>query len=317
MSDGASEELGRSGLIVSPLALGSWKTFEHLTKAEGLAVMHAARRLGVTFLDARYDDDTGRAPLPTGYSEVLFGELFRAAGWPRDDTVVANKLWWEFWPEQSAASELDASLGRMEFDYIDLIYANPPPEGLEVAALVDDVVGLVRDGKARAWCIVNWPAAQFGEAVEIAARHGYPEPCAAQLPYSLVRRSVVDDPAMAAAIVDAGAGLVPSFVLAGGLLTGKYRGATGAGRMQPALSNPATKSALEVADRLVELADELGQSPASLAVAFAAAHPMTTSTLVGATRPEQLEQSAAGVALVGTLDAGALARLRALEPRSD
>ena len=218
--EGALGTLGRTDLVVSRLALGSWKTFEHLTKDEGLAVMHAARRLGVTFLDdARYDDETGRAPMPTGYSEVLFGELFRAARWPRDDTVVANKLWWEFWPEQSAASELDGSLGRMQFDYIDLIYANPPPAGLEVAALVDEVVGLVRAGKARAWGIVNWPAAQFNEAVDIAERHGYPEPCAAQLPYSLVRRSVVDDPVMAAAIVAAGAGL--GYIRAGAVRLGR------------------------------------------------------------------------------------------------
>jgi aryl-alcohol dehydrogenase-like predicted oxidoreductase len=316
--EGASGTLGRTDLVVSRLALGSWKTFEHLTKDEGLAVMHAARRLGVTFLDdARYDDETGRAPMPTGYSEVLFGELFRAARWPRDRTVVSNKLWWEFWPEEGAARELDGSLGRMQFDYIDLIYANPPPPGLEVAALVDDVVGLVRAGKARAWGIVNWPATQFNEAVKAAARRGYPEPCAAQLPYSLVRRSVVEDPAMAAAIVAAGAGLVPSFVLAGGLLTGKYAGATGVGRMQAALTDPATRAALAVADRLVELADELGQSPASLAVAFAAAHPMTTSTLVGATHPEQLEQSAAGVALASRLDDSTLALLRSLDPPSD
>jgi len=280
--------------------------------------MHAARRLGVTFLDdARYNDDTGRAPIPTGYSEMLFGELFRAARWPRADTVVANKLWWEFWPEESAAAELEGSLGRMQFDYIDLIYANPPPEGLEVDALVDVVVGLVRDGKARAWGIVTWPAAQFAQAVGIAAGRGYPEPCAAQLPYSLLRRSVVENPEMAAAIDHAGAGLVASYVLAGGLLTGKYREAGAAGRMQAALVNPTTASALEVTDRLVALAAELGVAPASLAVAFAAGHPMTASTLVGATRPEQLEQSAAGVALAATLDDGALARLRAIGPQSD
>jgi aryl-alcohol dehydrogenase-like predicted oxidoreductase len=318
MSGGASGRLGRSDLVVSRLALGSWKTFEHLTRDEGLAVMQAARRLGVTFLDdARYNDDTGRAPIPTGYSEVLFGELFRAARWPRADTVVANKLWWEFWPQESAAAELDGSLGRMQFDYIDLIYANPPPAGLEVGALVDDVVGLVRAGKARAWGIVNWPAGRFAEAVEIAAARGYPEPCAAQLPYGLLRRSVVEDPAMANTIEQTGAGLVPSYVLAGGILTGKYGEATGVGRMRAALADPATVAALEVAARLVELADELGQAPATLAVAFAAAHPLTASTLVGATRPEQLEESAAGVALATRLDDGALARLRAVGPQSD
>jgi aryl-alcohol dehydrogenase-like predicted oxidoreductase len=318
MSDGAAGGLGRSDLLVSRLALGSWKTFEHLTRDEGLAVMRAARRLGVTFLDdARYDDDTGRAPIPTGYSEVLFGELFRAAGWPRADTVVANKLWWEFWPTESAAEELEGSLRRMQFDYIDLIYANPPPDGLEVSRLVDDVVGLVRAGKARAWGVVNWPADRFQEAVGVAAARGDPAPCAAQLPYSLLRRSMVEDAAMTGAIERAGAGLVPSYVLAGGLLTGKYGSGAGSGRLRATLADPAARPGLEVARRLVELAQDLGQAPASLAVAFAAAHPLTASTLVGATRPEQLEESAAGVALAATLDAGALARLRAVGAESD
>ena len=69
---------------------------------------------------------------------MLFGELFRKAGWPRAETVVSNKLWWEFWPEQSAAAELDASLGRMQFEYIDVIYANPPLGGLGLEELVDE-----------------------------------------------------------------------------------------------------------------------------------------------------------------------------------
>ena len=66
--------------------------------------MRAAMEAGINFLDdARYNDETGHAPIPTGYSEVVFGELFRAAGWRRDETVVSNKLWWEFWPDQSPA----------------------------------------------------------------------------------------------------------------------------------------------------------------------------------------------------------------------
>src|SRR5438445_55193 len=140
--------LGASGLDVSRLALGSWRTFERLSAQDGLSVMLAARDAGITFLDdARYDDETGSAPIRTGYSEVLFGELFRQAGWPRDETVVANKLWWEFWPRQNAADELDASLARMRFDYVDLIYANPPAEGLGLEELVTSVAGLIPAGK--------------------------------------------------------------------------------------------------------------------------------------------------------------------------
>src|SRR5499427_9529981 len=107
----AQRRLGSADMSVSLFALGSWRTYERLSRPEGLAVMGAARDAGITFLDdARYNDETGDAPLPTGYSEVVFGELFRAAGWRRDDVVVANKLWFEFWPEQSFAEELDASL---------------------------------------------------------------------------------------------------------------------------------------------------------------------------------------------------------------
>ena len=73
--------LGESGLEVSRLSLGSWRTFERISKEEGLAVMTAARDVGINFLDdARYNDETGNAPIPSGWSEVLFGELFRAGG---------------------------------------------------------------------------------------------------------------------------------------------------------------------------------------------------------------------------------------------
>ena len=83
--------LGSSALEVSALALGSWRTFERIPQEQGVAVMRAAREHGIVFLDdARYDDETGTAPLATGYSEVVFGELFRAAGWRRDEVVVAN-----------------------------------------------------------------------------------------------------------------------------------------------------------------------------------------------------------------------------------
>src|SRR5215469_14598869 len=136
--------LGSSGLEVSALSLGSWRTFEHVSQETGSAILAAAREEGINFFDdARYNDETGKAPIPSGYSEILFGELFRAAGVRRDEVVVANKLWWEFWPEQNAAAELDASLRRMGFDYVDLIYANPPPEGFAIADMVAAVGGLL------------------------------------------------------------------------------------------------------------------------------------------------------------------------------
>jgi aryl-alcohol dehydrogenase-like predicted oxidoreductase len=284
-------QLGSSRLQVSPLSLGSWRTFERISPQAGLAVMRAAREAGINFLDdARYDDETGRAPIPTGHSEVLFGELFRAAGWDRADTVVANKLWWEFWPRQSPREELDGSLARMGFDYVDLIYANPPPQGLSVDDLVTAMGELVSSGRARAWGIVNWDAHPFLEAARAAGLQGVPQPCAVQLPYNLVRRDWLESPEMRRTLAASGAGVVASFVMAGGVLTGKYE-AGGTGRSDGELDDPRLASALGAGRRLRSLAEETGLPASTLAIAFALAHPAVVSVLFGATSPEQVAEN--------------------------
>jgi aryl-alcohol dehydrogenase-like predicted oxidoreductase len=275
--------------------------------------MLAARDAGITFLDdARYDDETGSAPIRSGYSEVLFGELFREAGWQRDETVVANKLWWEFWPDQNAAEELDASLARMRFDHVDLIYANPPPEGLGLEELVTSVAGLITAGKARAWAIVNWPADLLLDASTIATNHGLPQPCAAQLPYSLVHRSAVEAPTMRAALETCDASVVASFVLAGGVLTGKYERDPNAGRAAGRLRDPAVAAAAEAGRQLAELAHRLDTSPAALALAFALNNPAVASVLFGATTAEQVRQNVAALALAERLDGTQVTELEAI-----
>jgi L-glyceraldehyde 3-phosphate reductase len=289
--------LGSSGLSVSRLSLGSWRTFERIGREQGLAVMRAAREHGINFLDdARYNDETGTAPIPTGYSEVLFGELFRAAAWDRHDVVVSNKLWWEFWPGESAAAELEGSLGRMGFDYVDVIYANPPPDGFLIADMVAEVAELVKAGKARSWAVVNWEPGPFLEASRAARDQGVPEPCCAQLPYSLVARDWVESSAMGAALEACGAGVVASFVMAGGVLTGKYDAGAG-GRAADEIEDPRYRAARDCGRRLRGLADQLGTNPGALAIAFALGNPVVTSVLFGATRPEQIAENARALAL--------------------
>jgi aryl-alcohol dehydrogenase-like predicted oxidoreductase len=303
--------LGSSGMDVSALALGSWRTFEHLPAETGIAILRAARDEGIDFFDdARYDDETGKAPIATGYSEVLFGELFRGAGVPRGDVVVSNKLWWELWPGQSAAAELDASLQRMRFDYVDLIYANPPPAGLEVADLVASAGGLVAAGKARGWGLVNWPADLCGQAVAAAASLAIAPPCAFQLPYSLVQRSWVEDTVMRQAVAAAGAGVIASFCLAGGVLTGKYRSGPAAGRASGTLGEPRVTPAVTAADELASLAGELGTTAAALALAFPFTNPDVTSVLFGATSAQQLRANCAAIGLWDRLGPEHVARLR-------
>ena len=151
--------LGGSSLEVSRIALGSWRTFERMDRADAERVLGHALDAGIDFLDdARYNDETGRAPLATGYSEVLFGELFRAVGAERAAVTVSNKLWWEFWPEQDAVSEVHGSLERMGFDRLDLLYSSTLPDELDVPVAVEQIAAVLDDGRVSAWSVVNWSA---------------------------------------------------------------------------------------------------------------------------------------------------------------
>jgi aryl-alcohol dehydrogenase-like predicted oxidoreductase len=276
--------------------------------------MRAAREHGIDFLDdARYDDETGKAPIRTGYSEVVFGELFRAAGWKRDDVVVANKLWWEFWPAQSAAEELDESLRRMGFEYLDIVYSWST-DGPSVEEIVASVGGLIASGKLRAWGTGNWEPDQHAQAARIAREQGVPLPCAVQVPYSLTLRDHVEGTAAVQALIDSGAAVVASFVLCGGVLTGKYAGGSRSGRMADRLDDPALEPALRAADALRALAVKLETTPAALALAFAAANPRVATVLFGARTTEQVAENVGALELLDRLTPSDLAELRAICP---
>jgi aryl-alcohol dehydrogenase-like predicted oxidoreductase len=305
--------LGDSGLHVSRLALGSWRTYERISRERGVSVMNAAREAGVTFLDdARYNDETGRAPIPSGYSEMVFGELYRAAGWRRDETVVSNKLWWEFWPDQSPAGELADSLGRMGLDYIDLIYSEVPPDGVPLDAAVGMITDLIGAGTARAWGTLNWPPALMEQAWQLADRTGVPGPVATQPPYSLVTRDVVENPEMTRVTAARGIAIVASYALAGGVLTGKYAQDPDAGRAAGQLGQPRYARAAAAGRELAALAADLGRDPAQLAMAFALVNPSVSVLLFGATKPEQVAANVGAVALADSLTPAEIERLRAV-----
>jgi aryl-alcohol dehydrogenase-like predicted oxidoreductase len=305
--------LGASGIDVSTLALGSWRTYERIPREQAIGVMRAARERGITFLDdARYNDESGEAPIWSGHSEVLFGELFRASGWRRDEVVVANKLWWEFWPDQSATQELDESLGRMGFDYLDLAYSFAAPEGPPIGTIVTSIGALIASGKLRAWGTANWPPEDHELAVRLAAEQGIPPPCAAQLPYNLVIRDHVESPAAVQSLDSSGAAVVASFVLCGGLLTGKYANRLASGRMAGELANPEVLPFVQAADDLRTLAAKLDSTPAALAIAFALANERVATVLFGATTADQVAENARAIDALDRVDAAGLAELRAI-----
>src|SRR5262249_5309726 len=148
-------------------------------------------------------------------------------------------------------------------DHVDFLYSDPPPTELAMDEVVAAVGGLLAAGKARAWGIVNWPAERIAEAGRRAREQGVPTPCAAQLPYSLAQRSPVEDEDLRPALASCQASVVASFVLAGGILTGKYtRGEHG--RMDAEQDNPRFAAAHRVAAELRALAEDWGTTPAVL-----------------------------------------------------
>ena len=309
--------LGRSDIQVSRLALGSWRTYDRITREQGIRVMQAAREAGLNFLDdARYNDETGHAPIPTGYSEVEFGELFRGAGWRRDATIVSNKLWWEFWPDESPAQELAGSLTRMRFDYVDLIYSEVPPDGASLEDAIEMITGLIVAGAARAWGTLNWTPEQMERAWEIADREGVPGPVATQPPYSLVQREIVEDPAMRRLAAAGNVAIVASYTLAGGVLTGKYDQDPEAGHRAGTVGQPRFAPAVEAGRELAALARDIGRDPAHLAMAYALLNPSVTTVLFGATRPEQVAASLRALEVADQLTPEERDRLAAVGMRS-
>ncbi len=307
------------------MSLGSWRTFERIPFEQALAVMQAARDAGITFLDdARYNDDTGTAPLKSGYSEVLFGELFRAAGWPRDETVVANKLWWEFWPDESALRR-DRGLARAN-------EARPHRRRVRVSA--------ARGARGRRGRPPDRRGDRGGQGARVGRRQlagggdrrGGPRREGAGSP-GAVRGTASLQPRLA--IVARGPGDDRRRSPRPGPASSRPRASRSVrsagstrpmardGRIAGELQDPRWAEALAAGEALVELGKRLGAPPATLAYAFALAHPSVVSVLFGATTPEQVAENVAAVELLGGMDAadargaeGDRRRLREVRARS-
>jgi aryl-alcohol dehydrogenase-like predicted oxidoreductase len=298
--------LGHSGMAVSPLSLGSWKTFEFMTRDLAVAVLNAALDTGINFLDdARYDDTTGKAPLKSGYSEVVFGELLAACTARREDLIISNRLWLEFYPQQSLEQEIDASLARIGIEYFDLVFCVPPPEGTALPVLIEQLGRLIATGKVRYWGPANWTTAQLAEACRLAKLSGTPLPTAAMLPYSLLNRASVENERLSELCAKNSIGLVASFSLAGGILTGKFNDS----KLPRSLRNNAERvdelrkdGTLDKVERLLNCARELNISATQLALAYCLNNADVTSILFGATSVDQVRENASALEFAQHMD---------------
>lgn len=306
--------LGRSGLVVSPLALGTmtfgpgaWGADEPTSRA----IFDAYREAGGNFIDTA-DIYSG------GESERLVGQFIKESG-SRDDIVLATKFGFNGSASPLTATQacggnpnaggagaknihraVDASLRRLGTGYVDLYWLHIWDGVTPVEEIVQTLGDLIRAGKIRYYAFSDMPAWLAMKAATIATERRVPGPIAMQLEYSLVARDVEAEHIPAAR--EAGMGVMPWSPLAGGFLTGKYtRGNTAdTGRLSGA--NPFGDSKFvdrnwDILDTLTAVAAEIDRPPAQVALAWAMARPGIGSTLVGARTVSQIESNIAATSI--------------------
>jgi aryl-alcohol dehydrogenase-like predicted oxidoreductase len=301
--------LGRSGLRVSPLCLGTM-TFGNQRwgseDAESRAIFDRYLEVGGNFLDTA----DGYA---LGESEKLLGRFVAESGL-RDRLVIATKF--TFNAEEGNPNAggngrknvyraLEGSLRRLSMDYVDLYWMHAWDKVTPVEEVIATLADLIRAGKIRYYAFSDVPAWYVARAVTLAECHGLPKPIALQLEYSLVERTIEREHVPAAQ--ELGLAICPWSPLASGFLTGKYKRdqSTEQGRSRldvlKGAPNPVfdkfTERNWKIVDVLEAAAKQTGHSMAQIALNWAAAQPGVTSTLIGATSNRQLEDNLASLEL--------------------
>jgi aryl-alcohol dehydrogenase-like predicted oxidoreductase len=294
--------LGRSGLRVSPFALGAMNF-----GAPGGWGCDAdeAGRIITAYLDQGGNFVDTANFYTNGHSEAILGDYFAARPGLRDRTVLASKFFGNMFPgdpngggagRKAIVAQLDESLRRLKTDHLDLYWlhnwdAHTPVE--ETMRTLDD---LVRAGKIRYLGFSNTPAWYTAQAHTLALLRSWTPVIALQVEYSLLARTVEGE--LTPLALDAGMGLIPWSPLAGGFLSGKYRrdGATAdTGRGQ--LTGGPADEQWPVIDALTAVADQAGASPAAVALAWLLGRPAVTAPILGPRRLDQLTANLAALDL--------------------
>lgn len=287
--------LGRTGLKVSEISLGSWLTYGgYVERENAVNAIKTAYDLGINFFDTANVYEKGAA-------EVLVGETLKA--YPRESYVLATKAFWPMGdgPNDRGLSrkhimeQAHASLKRLGHDYVDIFYCHrhdPETPLDETLRAIDD---LVRQGKVLYVGVSEWQASQIAEALTVADRYLLDRIVVNQPIYNMFERYIEKE--IIPLSERSGIGQVVFSPLAQGLLTGKYTSASDI----PADSRAAklewmrkgiTEEKIAKVRELEKITAELEVSVGNLALAWILRQPNVASALVGASRPEQVTENA-------------------------
>jgi aryl-alcohol dehydrogenase-like predicted oxidoreductase len=296
--------LGSTGLQVSRLCVGTATFGAQCDEQASHAILDRAFDAGVTFIDTADKYPLGGTLATNGRSEEILGRWLRGR---RDECIVATKFhgamgtaaWDQGTSRKHIFDAIDGSLRRLGVDHVDLYQFHRPDPLTPIEESLSALDDLVHAGKVRYIGVSNFLAYQTALALGCSDGHGFARIVSVQPCYNLVFRQWEHELFRLAA--DERLAVLPYNPLAGGLLTGKHAGAAPNAGTRYTLQNAShiytekywNQQTLDVVPRIGEIASDAGLSPAKLAVAWVLANPVVTSAIIGATRPEQLDETLA------------------------
>ncbi len=310
--------VGRSGLSVSKLCLGTWLFGDPTPEPEALQIMRSALDAGIFFWDTSNHYNAGG-------SEEVVGRGLRELG-VRNQVVLATKVFYPVGPgpndqgggRRHIVQELEAQLRRLQTDWIDLYYLHRSDFETPLEETIETLNDCVRAGKIRYWGTSTFPAWRMAEAWWRSDRRGWVFPVCDQAAYNLLDRRLENE--RMPFLKEYGLGLMTWSSLAAGLLSGKYgRDAmdnpppgTRLERLNERYKTRVSPPGLSKAVELAELARSAGLHPVHMAVAWQLHHDVVTSAVIG---PRTLEQLPPYIeALDVTLDDSLLAEIDRIVP---
>lgn len=312
--------LGRSGLQVSELSLGSWVTYHtQVDVTAAREMMAAAFDAGINFFD-------NAEVYAGGQSETVMGEALKALNWPRLNYIVSTKFFWGLGKDDSTANKkntlnrkylnqaIDGSLKRLGLDFIDLVYCHRPDPHTPIEETVWAMSEMITRGKALYWGTSEWSAQEIQSAWDIADKHHLHKPVMEQPQYNLFHRKRVEQEYVRL-YEDIGLGLTTWSPLASGLLTGKYRhgiptDSRGALQGMGFLVNGLTDASKNAAvTQLDAVASDLECSLSQLAIAWVAKNPRVSTVITGASKLVQLTENLGALEVMPRLTPEVMARI--------
>lgn len=310
--------LGRSGLKVSALSLGAWVTYGgQVAEEKATECMQVAYQAGVNFFD-------NAEAYANGNAEVVMGRIIKRSGWARTDLVISTKIFWGGkGPNDRGLSRkhilegTDASLTRLQLDYVDLIFCHRPDLHTPIEETVWAMNHILNQGKAIYWGTSEWSAQQIMEAHAVARREHLIPPLMEQPQYNMFHRERVERE-YARLYSEIGLGTTVWSPLASGVLTGKYnQGIPEDSRMaledydwlRENLESDQGQQRIDKVRRMMPIADELGCSMAQLAIAWCLKNQNVSTVITGASKPEQVEENLKALEVVEKLSEDLIERI--------